>query len=131
MVGGKVFEIKDLVEAFFRTKDGGSESLPWRAAPVRLQGTTRWEVVGAYVQIGLFLILSKGCSSHEGDYFCGNFRGRTRGASRESALMKKESVACASKMDTGAKARLYAKTNAAMKGRSSTKLFKSTNTVFT
>jgi hypothetical protein len=71
-VGGKVFEIKGLIEAFSRTKEGGSESLPRRAAPVRLQGRTRWEVVGPYVQLGLFLILSKGCSSHEGDYFCGN-----------------------------------------------------------
>ena len=45
--------------------------------------------------------------------------------------MKKESAARASKMGTGAKARLYVKTNAALKGRSSTKLFGSTNTVFT
>lgn len=68
-VGGKVFEVKHLVEAFFEV-----ESLSWRAALVWLRGGRRWKVFGACVQSGFFVIFSKGCSSHECDYFCGNFQ---------------------------------------------------------
>ena len=68
-VGGKVFEVKHLVEAFFEV-----ESLSWRAALVWLRGGRRWEVFGACVQSGFFVIFSKGCPSHKCDYFCGNFQ---------------------------------------------------------
>jgi len=101
-VGGKVFEVKHLVEAFFEV-----ESLSWRAALVWLRGGRRWEVFGACVQSGFFVIFSKGCSSHECDYFCGNFQ-RPRAVERTRVRDPLGRRCWApQKMGTWAKAPLY------------------------
>ena len=101
-VEGKVFEVKHLVEAFFEV-----ESLSWRAALVWLRGGRRWEVFGACVQSGFFVIFSKGCSSHECDYFCGNFQRAGRRRANPSPRSAWPSMLGTPKMGTGAKAPLY------------------------